>query len=89
MTLSQIISAPACELEAMSDADVENFFRPFFVVTRPPLEPPKKSGGSSKSSAGGSGLNMLLELANAAAAAKKSGIDISATINLLKSNIKK
>lgn len=37
MTLEQLVSVPAAELEAMSQEELENYCRPFWPVCRPEL----------------------------------------------------
>ncbi len=39
MTLSELLDCDAAKLEAMSDAELTEYFKPFFHVTRPEQAP--------------------------------------------------
>lgn len=44
MTLEELLDSPADVLESMSDAQLLEFFKPFFNVTRPELAPKTNRG---------------------------------------------
>ena len=44
MTIEEILECSAEKLEAMSDIELINYFKPFFNVTRPELAPKPTNG---------------------------------------------
>ena len=69
MTLEELLDCSVEKLEAMSDKELEEYFRPFFNVTRPEMQ-------EKKSSRIPEDIETKLKIAKAKLLAKQFGIDL-------------